>query len=158
MRAQSVGLIFAAFVASAKGFTSPACSNLVSKEATSKLSMSDFADDFMQETPDQTQQRIQDLVDEHPVLLFMKGTKIFPSCGFSSTAVQILNTFNIDFHSVDVLADEAIRSGVKEFSDWPTIPQLYVAGEFIGGSDIMIEMYQSGELGEMIEKSKADMM
>lgn len=83
MRAQSVGIIFAAFVASAKGFTSPACSNLVSKEATSKLSMSDFADDFMQETPDQTQQRIQDLVDEHPVLLFMKGTKIFPSCGFS---------------------------------------------------------------------------
>jgi len=141
-----------------KGFTSPACNNLVSKETVSKLSMSDFADDFMQETPDQTQQRIQDLVDEHPVLLFMKGTKIFPSCGFSSTAVQILNTFNIDFHSVDVLADEAIRQGVKEFSDWPTIPQLYVAGEFIGGSDIMIEMYQSGELGEMIEKGKADMM
>jgi hypothetical protein len=99
MHTQSVGLIFAAFVASVKGFTSPACSNLVSKEAVSKLSMSDFADDFMQDTPDQTQQRIQDLVDEHPVLLFMKGTKIFPSCGFSSTAVQILNTFNIDFHS-----------------------------------------------------------
>ena len=99
MRTQSFGLIFAASVASVKGFTSPACRNLVSKEATSKLSMSDFADDFMQDTPDQTQQRIQDLVDENPVLLFMKGTKIFPSCGFSSTAVQILNTFNIDFHS-----------------------------------------------------------
>lgn len=73
-------------------------------------------------------------------------------------AVQILNSFNIPFHTVDVLSDENIRQGVKEFSQWPTIPQLYVAGEFIGGSDIMIELYQSGELGEMIEKAKADMM
>ena len=88
----------------------------------------------------------------------MKGSKIFPQCGFSNTATQILQTFNIDFHTVDVLADESIRSGVKDFSQWPTIPQLYVAGEFIGGSDIMIEMYQNGELGEMIEKAKADMM
>lgn len=121
--------------------------------------MSSFDDsDFLQETPDQTKQRIQDLVDEHPVLLFMKGSKLFPQCGFSNTAVQILNTFNLQYHTVDVLSDEAIRQGVKEFSDWPTIPQLYVAGEFIGGSDIMIELYQSGELGEMIEKSKADMV
>jgi Grx4 family monothiol glutaredoxin len=73
-------------------------------------------------------------------------------------AVQILNSFNIPFHTVDVLSDENIRQGVKAFSQWPTIPQLYVAGEFIGGSDIMIELYQSGELGEMIEKAKADMM
>eukprot|EP00551_Chaetoceros_affinis_P016207 CAMPEP_0203691636 /NCGR_PEP_ID=MMETSP0091-20130426/3913_1 /ASSEMBLY_ACC=CAM_ASM_001089 /TAXON_ID=426623 /ORGANISM="Chaetoceros affinis, Strain CCMP159" /LENGTH=170 /DNA_ID=CAMNT_0050562211 /DNA_START=41 /DNA_END=553 /DNA_ORIENTATION=- len=120
--------------------------------------MSSFDDDFLQETPDQTRERIQDLVDENPVLLFMKGSKIFPQCGFSSTAVQILNTFGIEFQSVDVLADESIRQGVKEFSQWPTIPQLYVCGEFIGGSDIMIEMYQSGELGEMIEKAKADMI
>jgi monothiol glutaredoxin len=127
--------------------------------STTALSMSDdFSEDFLQETPDATQERIRDLVETHPVLLFMKGSKIFPQCGFSSTAVQILNTYNIDFHTVDVLADEAIRSGVKEFSNWPTIPQLYVAGEFLGGSDIMIEMYQSGELGELIEKSKADMM
>eukprot|EP00957_Ditylum_brightwellii_P021717 1638219-Ditylum_brightwellii.AAC.1 len=105
-----------------------------------------------------TQERIQGLVEVHPVLLFMKGSKIFPQCGFSNTAVQILQTYNIEFHTVDVLSDEAIRSGVKDFSQWPTIPQLYVAGEFIGGSDIMIEMYQNGELGEMIEKAKADMM
>jgi monothiol glutaredoxin len=118
----------------------------------------DFSEDFLQETPDATQERIRELVETHPVLLFMKGSKLFPQCGFSSTAVQILNTYNIDFHTVDVLADEAIRSGVKEFSNWPTIPQLYVAGEFLGGSDIMIEMYQNGELGELIEKSKADMM
>jgi len=117
-----------------------------------------MADDFLQETPTATQERIQELVDNHPVLLFMKGSQLFPQCGFSSTAVQILNALKVDFHSVDVLADEAVRSGVKDFSQWPTIPQLYVAGEFIGGSDIMIEMYQSGELGEMIEKARADMV
>jgi monothiol glutaredoxin len=105
-----------------------------------------------------TQERIQGLVDEYPVLLFMKGSRLFPQCGFSNTAVQILESFGIDFHTVDVLSDEGIRSGVKEFSQWPTIPQLYVTGEFIGGSDIMIELYQSGELGEMIEKAKADMI
>jgi len=101
---------------------------------------------------DPTQSRIQTLVDDNPVLLFMKGTKLFPQCGFSNTACQILQSYNIDFETVDVLADESIRQGVKVFSDWPTIPQLYVCGEFVGGSDIMIEMYQSGELGEMIEK------
>ena len=105
-----------------------------------------------------TKERIQSLVTKHPVLLFMKGSKLFPQCGFSNTATQILNSFNIDFHTVDVLSDEKIRQGIKEYSNWPTIPQLYVAGEFLGGSDIMIEMYQSGELGEMIEKAKADMV
>mmetsp|Transcript_27766 Transcript_27766/g.61162 ORF Transcript_27766/g.61162 Transcript_27766/m.61162 type:complete len:165 (-) Transcript_27766:257-751(-) len=115
-------------------------------------------EDFGQETPEDTKERIQELVDNHPVLVFMKGSKLFPQCGFSNTACQILQSFDIDFHSVDVLSDEAIRQGVKEFSQWPTIPQLYVCGEFLGGSDIMIEMYQSGELGEMIEKAKADMI
>eukprot|EP00429_Kryptoperidinium_foliaceum_P005177 CAMPEP_0176007172 /NCGR_PEP_ID=MMETSP0120_2-20121206/3096_1 /TAXON_ID=160619 /ORGANISM="Kryptoperidinium foliaceum, Strain CCMP 1326" /LENGTH=158 /DNA_ID=CAMNT_0017339925 /DNA_START=17 /DNA_END=493 /DNA_ORIENTATION=+ len=123
--------------------------------ADTKLMMSD---DFLQETPEDTKERIQELVDNHPVLLFMKGSKLFPQCGFSNTAVQILQDFNIDFHTVDVLSDQAIREGVKEYSQWPTIPQLYVCGEFIGGSDIMIELYQTGELGEMIEKAKADLM
>mmetsp|Transcript_26691 Transcript_26691/g.64956 ORF Transcript_26691/g.64956 Transcript_26691/m.64956 type:complete len:160 (+) Transcript_26691:73-552(+) len=117
-----------------------------------------MSDDFIQETPEMTKERIQELVDNHPVLVFMKGSKLFPQCGFSNTAVQILQSYDIAFHSVDVLSDEAIRAGVKDFSQWPTIPQLYVAGEFIGGSDIMIELYQTGELGEMIEKAKADMM
>lgn len=117
-----------------------------------------MSDDFIQETPELTQERIEALVENHPVLLFMKGSKLFPQCGFSNTAVQILNSFDIEFHSVDVLSDSAIRSGIKDFSQWPTIPQLYVAGEFIGGSDIMIEMYQNGELGEMIEKAKANMV
>ena len=127
--------------------------------ATCTTSSSLFmSDDFIQETPEMTKERIESLVENHPVLLFMKGSKVFPQCGFSNTAVQILNSYGIDFHTVDVLSDEAIRSGVKDFSQWPTIPQLYVTGEFIGGSDIMIEMYQTGELGEMIEKAKADMM
>ena len=88
--------------------------------------------------------RIQTLVESPSVLLFMKGSKLFPQCGFSNTACQILNSYNIDFMTVDVLADEGIRKGVKLYSQWPTIPQLYVCGEFIGGSDIMIELYQSG--------------
>lgn len=117
-----------------------------------------MSDDFLQESAEATQERIQSLVENHPVLLFMKGSKLFPQCGFSNTAVQILNSFEMEYHTVDVLADQSIREGVKAFSQWPTIPQLYVDGEFIGGSDIMIEMYQSGELGEMIEKAKADMM
>jgi len=117
-----------------------------------------MSDDFIQETPAMTKERIEALIENHPVLLFMKGSKLFPQCGFSNTATQILTSYDIDFHTVDVLSDEAIRQGVKDFSQWPTIPQLYVAGEFIGGSDIMIELYQTGELGEMIEKAKADMM
>jgi monothiol glutaredoxin len=117
-----------------------------------------MSDDFLQETPEDTNERIQELVDNHPVLLFMKGSKLFPQCGFSNTAVQILQAYDIDFHTVDVLSDQAIRDGVKAFSQWPTIPQLYIAGEFIGGSDIMIQMYQTGELGELIETAKADMM
>lgn len=123
-----------------------------------RLTTLGMSDDFIQETSETTNERIQEMVDNHPVLLFMKGSKLFPQCGFSNTAVQILQSYDIDFHSIDVLSDEAIRSGVKDFSQWPTIPQLYVAGEFIGGSDIMIELYQTGELGEMIEKAKADMM
>ena len=129
----------------------------IERQLTASTTPLHMSDDFIQETPEDTQERIQAMVDNHPVLLFMKGSKLFPQCGFSNTAVQILNSFGIEFHSVDVLSDEAIRSGVKVYSNWPTIPQLYVAGEFVGGSDIMIEMYQSGELGEMIEKAKADM-
>jgi monothiol glutaredoxin len=121
--------------------------------STSRLFL---ADDFLEESADDVQEKIQALVDAHPVLLFMKGSKLFPQCGFSNNAVQILNSFGVSFHSVDVLADQSIREGVKMFSQWPTIPQLYIDGEFIGGSDIMIEMYQSGELSEMLEKVKAD--
>lgn len=131
---------------------------IATSQMNQRLTALRMSDDFIQETPEMTQERIQEMVDNHPVLLFMKGSKLFPQCGFSNTAVQILQSYDIDFHSADVLSDEAIRSGVKEFSQWPTIPQLYVAGEFIGGSDIMIELYQTGELGEMIEKAKADMM
>jgi monothiol glutaredoxin len=121
------------------------------RTTTTPLRMSD---DFIQETAEGAQERVGALVESHPVLLFMKGSKLFPQRGSSNTAIQILQSYDIPFHTFDVLSDEAIRSGVKEF--WPTIPQLYVAGEFIGGSDIMIELYQTGELGEMIEVAKAD--
>ncbi|PIT16621.1 monothiol glutaredoxin, Grx4 family [Snodgrassella alvi] len=98
-----------------------------------------------------TQERIKTLVTEHPVVLFMKGTKQFPQCGFSSRAVQILQTAGLkDFYTVNVLEDDDIRQGIKEYADWPTIPQLYVKGEFVGGSDIMLEMYEAGELQTLL--------
>ena len=98
-----------------------------------------------------TQQRIKDQVTGNRVVLFMKGTAQFPQCGFSALAVQVLNACGVkDFHTVNVLADPEIREGIKQFANWPTIPQLYVNGEFVGGSDIMTEMYQSGELKQML--------
>ncbi|MDD0839241.1 Grx4 family monothiol glutaredoxin [Curvibacter sp. HBC61] len=99
------------------------------------------------------QQRIDDLVKNNEVLLFMKGTASFPQCGFSGRAVQILKACGVDpkgLKTVNVLEDPEIRQGIKEYSQWPTIPQLYVKGEFIGGSDIMMEMYESGELQQVI--------
>lgn len=99
---------------------------------------------------DDTQARIQQLVDGSDVLLFMKGNPLFPQCGFSSRAVAILNHLGVEFDSVDVLQDQGVRQGIKAFSDWPTIPQLYVKGEFVGGSDIMMEMYESGELTQLM--------
>ena len=98
-----------------------------------------------------TQSKIKEIVEGHAVVLFMKGTAQFPQCGFSGRAIQILQACGVNEpHTVNVLEDEAIRHGIKEFSNWPTIPQLYVKGEFIGGSDIMTEMYQSGELQGII--------
>ena len=96
-----------------------------------------------------TQKRIDDLVKNNEVMLFMKGSASFPQCGFSGRAVQILKACGVDqkaIKTVNVLEDDAIRAGIKEYSNWPTIPQLYVKGEFIGGSDIMMEMYENGEL------------
>jgi monothiol glutaredoxin len=97
------------------------------------------------------QQRIEEIVKGHRVVLFMKGTAQFPMCGFSGRAMQILKACGVtDLATVNVLDDEGIRQGVKEYANWPTIPQLYVDGEFVGGSDIMMEMYQSGELQQVL--------
>lgn len=94
--------------------------------------------------------RISDLVSSNDVVLFMKGTPLFPQCGFSSRAVAILEHLGVTYESVDVLQDMEIRQGIKEFSEWPTIPQLYVKGEFVGGSDIMMEMFEAGELQQIM--------
>jgi monothiol glutaredoxin len=96
-------------------------------------------------------ERIDELVKNNDVVLFMKGTPLFPQCGFSSKAVAILDHLGVAYESVDVLQDMEIRAGIKDYSDWPTIPQLYVKGEFLGGSDIMMEMYEAGELQQMVE-------
>jgi monothiol glutaredoxin len=96
-------------------------------------------------------ERIETLVKNNDVVLFMKGSPLFPQCGFSSKAIAILDHLGVAYESVDVLQDMEIRAGIKEYSDWPTIPQLYVKGEFLGGSDIMMEMYEAGELQAMVE-------
>ena len=95
-------------------------------------------------------QRIGELVGQHEIVLFMKGSALFPQCGFSSRAVSILDHLGVTYETVDVLQDQDIRNGIKEYSDWPTVPQLYVKGEFVGGSDIMMEMFESGELKQLI--------
>ena len=99
---------------------------------------------------DAAQARIAELVGTNDVLLFMKGTPLFPQCGFSSRAIAILEHLGADYETVDVLQDMEVRQGIKSFSDWPTIPQLYVKGEFVGGSDIMMEMFEAGELHQLL--------
>jgi len=105
--------------------------------------------------PPQLKEQLDSMVQDNKIMLFMKGNKLFPQCGFSNTAVQILNSLNVEYETYDVLADEAVRSGIKQYSNWPTIPQCYIEGEFIGGCDLLIEMYQSGELQEMCERAAA---
>ncbi|QKM61726.1 Grx4 family monothiol glutaredoxin [Polynucleobacter antarcticus] len=99
-----------------------------------------------------TQAKIEAIVTGHPVVLFMKGTAQFPQCGFSGNAINILRASGVDnLHTVNILEDEEVRQGIKQFSNWPTIPQLYINGEFVGGSDIMTEMFQSGELQALVK-------
>jgi len=109
--------------------------------------MTAFKKEFMD-----TQAQIKEIVTSHPVVLFMKGTAQFPQCGFSGNAINILKASGVEkLHTVNVLEDAEIRQGIKEYANWPTIPQLYINGEFIGGSDILTEMYQSGELRKLIK-------
>lgn len=105
-------------------------------------------------TPE-VQKRIDDLVQQDKIVVFMKGSKLMPQCGFSNNVVQILNICGVPFSTFDVLSDPEVRQGIKEYSNWPTIPQVYLNGEFLGGSDIMIELYRSGELQQMVEVALA---
>jgi monothiol glutaredoxin len=104
----------------------------------------------MSDVPKDVAARIDSLVKANDVVLFMKGSALFPQCGFSSRAVAILDHLGVKFETVDVLQDQEVRQGIKDYSDWPTIPQLYVKGEFVGGSDIMMEMFESGELQQLV--------
>ena len=101
-------------------------------------------------------ERIKSDIESNDVVLYMKGTPVFPQCGFSSTVVQVLTHLGVKFKGIDVLADPSIREGIKQFSNWPTIPQLYVKGEFLGGCDIVREMYESGELQELLSTNGID--
>jgi monothiol glutaredoxin len=98
--------------------------------------------------------RIEEVVKNNDVVLFMKGTPLFPQCGFSSRAIAILDHLAVKYETVDVLQDPEIRAGIKDYSDWPTVPQLYVKGEFLGGSDIMMEMFQAGELQTLVDEKQ----
>jgi monothiol glutaredoxin len=100
----------------------------------------------------QVAEQIRKAIADNDVVVFMKGTPVFPQCGFSAAVVQVLTQLGVKFKGIDVLQDPALRQGIKEFSSWPTIPQLYVKGEFVGGCDIIREMYQSGELVELLAK------
>ncbi|MEA5513274.1 Grx4 family monothiol glutaredoxin [Nodularia sp. UHCC 0506] len=105
-------------------------------------------------TPE-TKAKIDNLLQQNKIMVFMKGNKLMPQCGFSNNVVQILNTLAVPFETVDVLADSDIRQGIKEYSNWPTIPQVYIDGQFVGGSDILIELYQKGELQQLVEVALA---
>tara|TARA_B110000444_G_C18627536_1_gene495216 strand:+ start:399 stop:716 length:318 start_codon:yes stop_codon:yes gene_type:complete len=102
----------------------------------------------------ETNQKIKDLIEKNPVCLFMKGTPDAPQCGFSMAVSNVLKHLNVKFHGVNILEDENLRKGIKEFSDWPTIPQLYIKGEFVGGCDIVKEMFEKGELKSLFEEKK----
>ncbi len=100
-------------------------------------------------------ERIDNLVKQNKIFVFMKGTKLMPMCGFSNNVVQILNTLGVPFETLNVLEDQDIRQSIKDYSSWPTIPQVYINGEFVGGSDVLIELYQKGELQQMVEVALA---
>ena len=102
----------------------------------------------------EVKQKIEKLIKENDVCLFMKGTPDSPQCGFSMAVTNVLKHLNVNFNGINVLEDESMRQGIKEFSDWPTIPQLYVGGEFIGGCDIIKEMFEKGELKQLLDKKK----
>ncbi|WP_309745103.1 MULTISPECIES: Grx4 family monothiol glutaredoxin [unclassified Chamaesiphon] len=102
-----------------------------------------------------TAERIGKTIADNKIVVFMKGNKLMPQCGFSNQVVQILNILGVPYETVDVLADQDIRQGIKEYSNWPTIPQVYINGEFVGGSDVMTEMYQKGELQQLVEVALA---
>ena len=103
----------------------------------------------------EVKQRIENLVNSNKIVVFMKGTKLMPQCGFSNNVVQILNVMGVPYETYDILDDPEVRQGIKEYSNWPTIPQVYVNGEFVGGCDIMIELYQNNELQQMLEVALA---
>jgi monothiol glutaredoxin len=105
-------------------------------------------------TPE-TKEKIDRLIADNKIFVFMKGNRLMPQCGFSNNVVQILNILGVPYETADVLADAEIRQGIKEYSSWPTIPQVYINGEFVGGSDILIELYQKGELQQMVEVALA---
>ncbi|BAZ26284.1 glutaredoxin [Kalymmatonema gypsitolerans NIES-4073] len=105
-------------------------------------------------TPE-VKERIDNLLQQNKILVFLKGTKLMPMCGFSNNVVQILNTLGVPFETVNVLDDYELRQGIKDYSNWPTIPQVYINGQFVGGSDILIELYQKGELQQMVEVALA---
>jgi monothiol glutaredoxin len=126
---------------------------MINQSATQNVTPENFILDIAMTTP--VQEKIDTLVKQNKVMLFMKGSKLMPQCGFSNNAVQIFNSLGVPFETFDVLSDPEVRQGIKEYTNWPTIPQVFINGEFVGGSDILIELYQKGELQELLEVALA---
>jgi monothiol glutaredoxin len=136
-------------------FSAPA-SGLSASRMVQRGSFARMSSDFSQLNTDATNDRISELIGSNKIMVFMKGSKMMPQCGFSNAVVQVFNSMKVPFTTFDVLSDGEIRQGIKEFSQWPTIPQVYIDGEFIGGCDIVVEMYQKGELQELAARVSAE--
>jgi len=156
MAGRTMGLYFLAWVAACAGFQHPALQPRTSLMRKAGVRMVAPVNEW--DSPDlgEAKARIEALIKENKVMVFMKGSKLMPQCGFSNAVVQVFNSMKVPFATYDVLSDPEVRQSIKEYSDWPTIPQVYVDSEFIGGCDIVVEMYQSGELQEMVERAVAE--
>jgi monothiol glutaredoxin len=141
--------------AGSAAFSAPA-SGLSASRVAQRGALARMSTDFSQLGSDATNDRIAELIGSNKIMVFMKGSKMMPQCGFSNAVVQVFNSMKVPFTTFDVLSDGEIRQGIKEFSQWPTIPQVYIDGEFIGGCDIVVEMYQKGELQELAARVSAE--
>lgn len=156
VRARVKALVaLACMAASSAAFSAPA-SGLAASRVMQRGAAVHMSSDFARLGSEETNERIAQMIGSNKIMVFMKGSKMMPQCGFSNAVVQVFNSLKVPFTTFDVLSDGEIRQGIKEYSQWPTIPQVYIDGEFIGGCDIVVEMYQKGELQELAARVSAE--
>ena len=148
-------LVLACMAAGSAAFSAPA-SGLAASRVAPRGAVARMSSDFSRLGSEATNERIAEMIGSNKIMVFMKGSKMMPQCGFSNAVVQVFNSLKVPFTTFDVLSDGEIRQGIKEYSQWPTIPQVYIDGEFVGGCDIVVEMYQKGELQELAARVSAE--